>query len=140
MLRMRAASPGRAIEFQHGNIPIYPVKGNRRKDTNNPFKGRCGCMSTMLRILKPSSFFCHDPWDYLYGGGVGLGVQTGEAIPPCRGLRYQSQRAVGRMERVDAAGGFLGWWGLAFVPSPPPGSLEKITSQDDSSRLRNSPL
>lgn len=71
----------------------------------------------MLRILKPTSFFCHDPWDYLCGGGVCVGVWTGEAIPPCRGLRYQSQKAVGRMERVDAAGGFWGGGGwLLFQP------------------------
>lgn len=25
----------KAIKFQHGNIPIYPVKRDERKDTNN---------------------------------------------------------------------------------------------------------
>ncbi|TNN66640.1 hypothetical protein EYF80_023174 [Liparis tanakae] len=39
------------------------------------------------------------------------------------GLRYQSQKAVGRMERVDTAGGFRG------------GFPEKITALADSSRL-----
>lgn len=63
------------------------------------------------------------------------GLWTGEAIPPCRGLRYQSRKAVGRMEsgcnrRVS------GWWGLAFVPISPPGSPEKITEQADSSWFR----
>lgn len=28
-----------ALEFQHVNIPIYPVKGEERKDTNNLSKG-----------------------------------------------------------------------------------------------------
>lgn len=79
-------------------------KGEERNVTNNLFKGPCRCMSTMLRILEPSSFFCHDPWDYLYGGGLCVGVWTREATPPRRGLRYQSQKAVGRMERVDAVG------------------------------------
>lgn len=66
---------------------------------------------------KPTSLFCHDPWDYLDGGGVCVGVWTGEAIPPRRGLRYQSQKAVGRMERVDTAGVFLGGGGwLLFRP------------------------
>lgn len=70
---------------------------------------------------------------------VCVGVWTGEATPPRRGLRYQSQRAVGRMERVDAAGRVSGWWGSAFVPTPQPGSPEKITKQADSSRLRALP-
>lgn len=45
------------------------------------------------------------------------GAWTGEAIPPCRGLRYQSQKTVGRMERVDSTGGFWvsGGW-LLFQP------------------------
>lgn len=32
-----------------------------------------------------------------------------------------------------------GWWGLAFVPTPPPGSPEKITEQADSSQLQTLP-
>lgn len=74
-------------------------------------------MSTRLRILNPTSFFCHDPWDYLSWGGVCVVVWTGEAIPPRRGLRYQRKKVVGRMERVVAAGGFWdgGGW-LLFQP------------------------
>lgn len=40
--------------------------------------------------------------------------------------------------REDGEGGcsgrVLGQWGLAFVPTPPPGSPEKITAQADSLR------
>lgn len=101
-----------AREYPNLSCERWGKKGHKQ-----PFKGRCRCMSTKLRILKPTSFFCHDPWDYLYGGGVCVGLWTGEAIPPCRGLRYQSQKAVGRMERVDAAGGFRGGGGwLLFRP------------------------
>lgn len=57
-----------------------------------------------------------------------------EPVPPRRGLTYQSQEAVGRMERVDATGAFLGCRSLAFVPSPPPGFPEKITELADLSR------
>lgn len=43
----------------------------------------------------------------------------------------------------DGDGGCSGrvsrWWGLAFVPTPPPGSPEKITKQADLSRLRALP-
>lgn len=43
----------------------------------------------------------------------------------------------------DGEGGCSGrvgwWWGLAFVPTPPPGSPEKITEQAHSSRLRALP-
>lgn len=67
-----------------------------------------------------------------------LVVWTREAILPHRGLRYQSQKTeeVGEgtfSRRVS------GWWGLAFVPTPPPGSPEKITEQADSSRLQALP-
>lgn len=48
-----------------------------------------------------------------------------ETVAPRRGLTYQSQEVVGRMERVDATGAFSGCRGLAFVPSPPPGFLKK---------------
>ena len=136
---MRAVSRGEALEFQHGNVPNVSCERSEKKGHKRPLGERCRCMSAMLRILNPTSFFCHDPWDYLYGGGVCVGVWTGEAIPPRRGLRYQSQRAVGRMERVDAAGRVSGWWGSAFVPTPQPGSPEKITEQADSSRLRALP-
>lgn len=70
----------------------------------------------MLRTLKAMSLFCHNPWDYLCGGGVIVGW-TVEAIPLHRDLRYQRQRFMGRMERVDAAGRFLGGGGwLLFHP------------------------
>lgn len=137
---MRAVSRGEALEFLHGNVPNLSCERLEKKGRKRPLGERCRCMSTMLGILNPTSFFCHDPWDYLYGGGVCVGVWTGEAIPPRRGLRYQSQRAVGRMERVDAAGRVSGWRGSAFVPTPQPGSPEKITEQADSSRLRCSSL
>lgn len=53
---------------------------------------------------------------FVWRWGV-CGVWTGEAIPPCRGLRYQSRKTVGRMERVDATGGFWGSGGwLLFHP------------------------
>lgn len=75
------------------------------------------CMSLMLRILQPSSFFCHDPVKYLCGHGVCERVWTGKAFPPCRSLKYQSQKAVGRLKRVDTAGGFWGGGGwLLFWP------------------------
>lgn len=66
-------------------------------------------------------------------GVLGMSVGGG-TVPPRRGLTYQSQEVVGRMERVDATGVFLGCLGLAFVPSPPPGFPEKITEWADSSR------
>lgn len=75
------------------------------------------CMSLMLRILQLTSFFCHDPVKYLCGHGVCERVWTGKAFPPCRSLKYQSQKAVGRMKRVDTAGGFWGGGGcLLFWP------------------------
>ena len=135
----------RPLEFQHGKYPNLS-RERYEKGTNNLSKERCRCMSTVLRILKkPTSFFYHDPWDYIFGGGVYVcvfsGVRIGEDIPPRRGLRYQRQKAVGRMERVDAAGGFFrGWWGLAFVPAPPPGSPEKITAQGRFVTAPGSPL
>lgn len=78
-------------------------------------------MSTVLGLLNPSSFFCHDPWDYLCWGGVSAAVWAGQAIRPRRGLRYQSQKVVGRMERggcsrrVSGPGEGGGGW-LLFQP------------------------
>ncbi len=47
---MRAVSPGEALEFQHGNIPVYPEKGKERKDTN-------GLSKSNVDVCQPCSGF-----------------------------------------------------------------------------------
>ena len=59
---------------------------------------------------------------------------------PMQGSKISKPEVYGEDEEGGYSRRVSRWRGLAFVPSPPPGSLEKITEQADSSRLELSLL
>lgn len=59
-----------------------------------------------------------------------------EDYPSMQGSKIPKPECCGEDEEGGYSRRVSRWRGLAFVPSPPPGSIEKISEQADSSRLR----
>lgn len=87
---MRAVSHGQGALIPAWERPILswlcpikaslapdPVKGEGSGAPNGhkqPFIKQRRCMSAAVGILRSTSFFCHDPWDYLCGEGGEVGA------------------------------------------------------------------
>lgn len=74
-------------------------------------------MSTMLRILNPTSFFCHDPWDYLYGGGVCGGMNRG-GYSSTQGSKISKPEGRGEDGEGGCSGEGFGVVGVGFCSNP----------------------